>query len=305
MTKIRLLFVISVLMLLVGLMGMRPVSVRSAAFVVNSNNDTPDWLPGDGLCTDSWGDCTLRAAIEEANATSGIDIITFNAPMTITLSADEGPLPVITETLTIDASNRWNSTKPGVVIDGNGMDENGLYLAADDCEIYGLYIRGFGPSAIRVTSANNQIGGTGVGQRNVLSGNASYGLWLDGVSAQYNQVQNNYMGTAPDGVTAQPNQMGVGISEGASYNTIGGSTTAEGNLISGNSMHGVYISGMVNDGNGLGGNTIGLDVGGTLPLPNSVDGVNVEGATDTYIGGGSALAANLIGENGRHGVFLG
>jgi CSLREA domain-containing protein len=38
------------------------------AFVVNTTNDTDDTTKGDGQCTDSAGACSLRAAIEEANA---------------------------------------------------------------------------------------------------------------------------------------------------------------------------------------------------------------------------------------------
>src|SRR5580692_7616384 len=37
-------------------------------FTVNTTNDTHDATPGDGICADSSGQCSLRAAIEEANA---------------------------------------------------------------------------------------------------------------------------------------------------------------------------------------------------------------------------------------------
>jgi len=37
-------------------------------FVVNSTVDAPDVNPGDGICADANGNCTLRAAIQEGNA---------------------------------------------------------------------------------------------------------------------------------------------------------------------------------------------------------------------------------------------
>ena len=51
-----------------------------ATFVVNSNQDTSDASRGNGICADFEGNCTLRAAIEEANALTSDDTITFNLP---------------------------------------------------------------------------------------------------------------------------------------------------------------------------------------------------------------------------------
>src|ERR1700730_16554158 len=52
------------------------------AFTVNSTGDGGDANPGDGLCDTGAGECTLRAAIEEANAHAGDDGIFFNIPPT-------------------------------------------------------------------------------------------------------------------------------------------------------------------------------------------------------------------------------
>ncbi len=53
--------------------------VITATFVVNTTNDTVDAAPGDGVCLDGAGACSLRAAISEANALAGADIITLPA----------------------------------------------------------------------------------------------------------------------------------------------------------------------------------------------------------------------------------
>ena len=50
-------------------------------FVVTSTADLPDANKGDGVCeaTVGVGDCTLRAAIQEANALPGIQQVTLSA----------------------------------------------------------------------------------------------------------------------------------------------------------------------------------------------------------------------------------
>lgn len=54
-------------------------TASAATFVVDSTADEPDANPGDGVCADAGGACTLRAAVEEANATPGADVITLPA----------------------------------------------------------------------------------------------------------------------------------------------------------------------------------------------------------------------------------
>lgn len=49
--------------------------VRAAAFTVTTTDDTIDVLPGDGVCADGSGACSLRAAVMEANASPGADTI--------------------------------------------------------------------------------------------------------------------------------------------------------------------------------------------------------------------------------------
>src|SRR5215510_7899257 len=49
----------------------------AADFVVNSVGDVTDAAPGNGICETGAGnqECTLRAAIQEANALSGHDVV--------------------------------------------------------------------------------------------------------------------------------------------------------------------------------------------------------------------------------------
>ncbi len=54
------------------------VLITGATFLVNSSVDMPDINVGDGICATALGDCTLRAAVQEANALAGIDTIGFS-----------------------------------------------------------------------------------------------------------------------------------------------------------------------------------------------------------------------------------
>jgi CSLREA domain-containing protein len=53
--------------------------VHAAQFVVDTTVDAVDVLPGDGTCSAAGGECTLRAAIQEANPLAGGDEITLPA----------------------------------------------------------------------------------------------------------------------------------------------------------------------------------------------------------------------------------
>src|SRR5215210_730587 len=55
------------------------VNINAATFVVNTTADTQDAAPGNGVCADGGGACSLRAAITEANALAGADTITVPA----------------------------------------------------------------------------------------------------------------------------------------------------------------------------------------------------------------------------------
>ncbi len=67
------------------------VNADAAIFLVNTTADTQDAAAGNGVCADASGACSLRAAITEANALAGADIITLPAgTYTITLPTEGG-----------------------------------------------------------------------------------------------------------------------------------------------------------------------------------------------------------------------
>jgi CSLREA domain-containing protein len=96
-------------------------------FTVNSVADSVDSHPGDGVCMDASSQCSLRAAIMEANALAGPDTIVFDPitdgqPIQLQLHGVSEDLAVkgdldITEGLTI-TGNGSDKT----IIDGDGAD---------------------------------------------------------------------------------------------------------------------------------------------------------------------------------------
>lgn len=96
---------------------------HAATFTVNSTADTVDAAPGDGACSDAGGNCTLRAAIREANALAGDDAITLpDGTYTLSLTgtnegvAAQGDLD-INDNLTITGASAATT-----IIDANNID---------------------------------------------------------------------------------------------------------------------------------------------------------------------------------------
>ncbi len=118
----RLFNVVLVLVLLVGSMSVAWAAIAttiqdSSDLTVNTTSDEPDARPGDGLCQTADRSCSLRAAIEEANAYPGTDNIVFNIPGTGPHTIlPKSPLPMITEAVIIDGRTQPDYTKEPVIV---------------------------------------------------------------------------------------------------------------------------------------------------------------------------------------------
>ncbi len=164
-----------------------------------------------------------------------------------------------------------------------------------------------GDSGISITdSGSNTLGGDTTGERNLISGNSEYGVYITGSLSTFNVVSGNYIGIKRDGVTPNPNTYrGVAIGDGAHANTVGGSAPGEGNVISGNGSSGIRIDDAGTDDNNILGNLIGTDYTGLVAVGNGAHGVEVYGGDNTTVGGGSAGAGNLISGNTNSGINVG
>jgi hypothetical protein len=257
-----------------------------------------DVAPGDGTCADATGACTLRAAIQEANALPGSDTITFALAGEIQIDSGAGPLPPLTESVTIDASGAWNSggNRPGVILHGGEGNLPGLIVNTSYSRIYGMTITGFGLHGIYIAGSSTVVGAPGAGRRNVLSGNEGTGVAIWGEGARSNVVQSNYIGLAPDGVSPLPNNRGVWISTGADTNLIGGGSDERGNYISGNEAYGVELEAAGVVENLVAGNFIGTAADRVTQVGNG-SGIRVyRGEGTAYLGISSENPDTVPGE---------
>lgn len=188
--------------------------------------------------------------------------------------------------------NPSTSDAHGTVVTGNivGLDITGANALGN-----GLY-------GMEIQSANNTIGGTVAGARNVISGNALAGIvfWKSGALGSI--VQGNYIGTDATGTKGRGNgAQGIAFSN-AGANLIGGTVAGAGNVISANGQEGVGI--FPGSGEILQGNIIGADAFGNA-LGNATWGVTViNGSDHVVIGGTAAGAGNYIAFNGKTAIWV-
>jgi titin len=187
-----------------------------------------------------------------------------------------------------------NSTN--TVVQGNYIGTNAAGTAALGNTVRGIFITG--------GAANNLIGGTTAGARNIISGTLLFeGIGIFG-SATGNRVQGNYIGTDVTGTVDLGNKLvGVGIFNASSGNIIGGSAAGAGNLIAGNDGHGLWISN--SNGTVVQGNRIGTTVTGIALLGNGSSGIFIDGgSSNSLVGGTTAGAGNIIAGNVQSGVRI-
>ncbi len=147
----------------------------------------------------------------------------------------------------------------------------------------------------------NTIGGANIKARNLLSGNNSQGVQIEGAGTSDNQVLNNYIGVTADGSGKVGNGNGATISMGAEGNYFG--RPGYGNVVSGNNDIGIWVD--QGPRNFIQGNFIGTDTSGTLDLGNGGAGMWIkDNANQLAIGGAGAGEANTIANNKDGGIML-
>lgn len=283
------------------------------AFTVTNTNDA--------------GPGSLRQAILDANANAGPDVISFSiasGPQRIVLTSQ---LPIITDPLTIDGA-----TQPGfagvplieIQPDGNVIGD-GIRITGGNSVLRGLVLNNFRGHAIFIdtgggnviegnyigtdatgavaaanvqngvfilSSNNNRIGGLTTAARNVISGNFGNGVHM-ALGASNNLVQGNYIGVNAAGTAALPNDNGILFFNNAPNNTVGGSTAAHRNVISGNQSNGISIES--SNSTVVQGNYIGTNAAGDAAISNQIEDIRISGSTNTLIGGSAATPGTAPG----------
>ena len=94
-----------------------------ATFTVDSTVDASDAAPGDGVCADVGGHCTLRAAIQEANVSPGADVIILPAGEFVLAIPGTGEDLSMTGDLDVTDDVALRGAGPGsTFIDGDALD---------------------------------------------------------------------------------------------------------------------------------------------------------------------------------------
>jgi len=234
-----------------------------SGLIVTMLDDFVDSSLTDGVCdtstTEPGDQCTLRAAIEQANFNANEDdmpdVITFKVPGCggACRIRPALPLPAITDPVVIDGTTqsgaRCDAWPPSLIIELTGdflFDADGLKIETDGSTVRGLVINEHGEGS---------------------------GISLTGDD---NTVQCNFIGTNLTGSAALGNKYGVTVT--GSGNLIGGPTAKERNLISGNAEAGVWVRTFFGAflENEIVSNLIGTDVGGTKAVGNGWDGIYVD-----------------------------
>ena len=209
-----------------------------------------------------------------------------------------------------------NSTV-AIYLSGATVTENtisGNYIGVDSTGLTALPNASHGIFMMSGANANT-IGGDSSGERNVISGNATYGIYMNGGDSDNNIIQGNYIGTNSTGSAAIANgDSGIFLQTNISGTIIGtdGNGTndaSEGNLISGNTDYGVYISGATSSGNTIAGNYIGTNAAGTSAIAN-LSGIyvvsNTSGNTIGTNNNGTSDPSelNIVSGNTQYGIII-
>lgn len=245
---------------------------------------------------------------------NGMDIIGGNVGEGILIENDQGnALPAVPPSVTQDIQgvsiNSPASDATGNLVEGdhigfNFTQSNVLVLLPN---LDGLF----------VSSAQNTIGGTTTAARNVIVANARDGIAISAAALDSsngpmsslanaapnaNVVDGNYIGTQ-GGADDYGNTLDGIFLDQATADTIGGTVSGAGNVISGNNNGIVlFAPASASPAGGqvvIAGNMIGTMSDGTTPLPNAVAGIVIDGVPSNTIGGTSSGAANVISGNSQ------
>ncbi len=293
--------------------------VRDDTYTVNSASNTDDTSTADGVCHDASSHCTLRAAIEQANASPGTDLINFaigSGPATI--NAPFG-FPALTDHITIDATTQpgYDTATGHPAISLAGLDSgtgvnaltlqhagdvvvgleigdytgDGIYVnnnsgaVIEGCYIgldrTGVHLRS-NAQGIELDGYNDTITSTEAGNVNVVSGNTQRQVSVGYVNGA--SISGIYVGTTADGSARLAGGGGDGIDLMGTANTVGSPTEP---TVVANSSTGVLMYGANNTVQDA---LIGTDATGMTALGNGY-GVSAGGGSSTIFG-------NLISGNG-------
>jgi CSLREA domain-containing protein len=171
----------ALLIAILMLFGSLAQESRAASFTVNSTLDIPDFDAGDGVCqTINARQCTLRAAISEANALAGDDVIFLPAGVYITTrstfgdDANVGGDFDITSNITINGAGA-GSTFIQAASSADVASERVLHFVAGTSTVNGVTIR-YGRIIVSESGGGIYNRGTLTLTNSTISGNSNFTL---------------------------------------------------------------------------------------------------------------------------------
>ena len=230
---------------------------------------------------------SLRWAINSANADVGlgVDTIAFDIPGPgVHTIAVGSPLPAVQRSVDIDGYTQPGSSPNNLAVGDDAVLEIELDGSAAGVDATGLTLQGI-ESVVRGL---------------VINRFSDYGI---DVQNNLTTIAGNFLGTDPTGTIARGNALD-GILMTGSANTIGGTSSADRNIISANSI-GVQFVDPAQE-NLIQGNYIGVDATGLHPLGNnSYDGAGIEFdlSPGNVVGGTTSGAGNVISGNANYGIL--
>jgi CSLREA domain-containing protein len=204
---------------------------HASTFTVNSVGDTGDLIPGNGSCYTGnivgrlVPECTLRAAIEEANANGEADKITFSSALSGTITLTLGQLQIDDDTPATDDLIIEGPGARKITVSGNNADRVFQISSSAHVTISGLTISG--------GDVTGGIGGEGGGIYNegtltlsdsTVSGNTA--LSGGGIVKEAGTVRLRNTIVARNTATTNPDSDGTFTSQG--NNLIGNTTGSSG-----------------------------------------------------------------------------
>jgi len=241
--------------------------------------------------TNDSGAGSLRQAILNANRMiNGAmpDAITFSIPGPgVHTIQPTSALPVIGDGVLIDGY-----LQPGSSVNTLATGNNAVLLI----ELSGANLSAPTNDLLAVLGSDTTIRGLVM---NRAGGTSGSGRTIALMSLASNvKIEGNFIGTNAAGTAATANPTTGIFLDNVSNSTIGGTTPAARNVISGN-LNGLILRGPETTGNVIAGNTIGTNASGTAAISNAVYGIVLGPfAASNLIGGTTTGARNVISGNG-------
>ncbi len=258
----------------------------TATWTVSTTADLPDAHPGDGSCRTSTGSCSLRAAVTEANAHHGSDVIRFNV-------APSGATAVFQ--LTNGGSLALTDSTGGTTIDG--YSEPGSAPNTDP-------VLSNARNLITIDSAGGHARFVLSGGANVFTGLAftTRGAAIDvEAGGNNNRIVGNWFGFTTAGAAAASGDYAI-VLDSTSGNLIGSPAPGDRNVF-GNFSRATHSEGYTTR-NTIQGNLIGIGPNGA-PGPLQCAGTDWNaGAHSNQIGGLAAGQGNHFAATGCTAVEL-